>query len=401
MLKVAMIGAGGYAYQLMQRMWTLPEKYELVAVCSNPARKSEGKDACIAKGIDIFPDPDALIEAVKGKADVIFVPTPIHTHKDLGIKCIDAGFDIFIEKPPVATIQDLDELDAYATEKGKRVAVMFQSFYTTVMKDMKKIIVSGKLGKVKRVTGVAGWVRTDAYFFRGGWAGKLKTDGQWILDGTINNPLAHMLSNEMYLACAEDGKIAEPVEVTGELYHGHDIPSEDTSSLRMMTTDGVEVIFNASLCSDGNFGPNIVVECEKGKINFDDFNKAKITYEDGTVEDILDETEQRVYMLSCLHDSYVNGTEFDCSLAMSRPFTVAVNATFESSGKVHAIGAEHVERSDFEDTVKTVINSIDELLMKAHNSGKLFSEIGIEWAVASKPFKTEGYKKFPTTDFVC
>ena len=71
------------------------------------------------------------------KVDVIFVPTPIHTHKDFAIKCIDAGFDVFLEKPPVATIQELDELEAYATAKGKRVAVMFQSFYTTIMKEMK------------------------------------------------------------------------------------------------------------------------------------------------------------------------------------------------------------------------------------------------------------------------
>ena len=43
MLKVAMIGAGGYAYELIKRMWTIPEKYELVAVTSNPTRKSAGK----------------------------------------------------------------------------------------------------------------------------------------------------------------------------------------------------------------------------------------------------------------------------------------------------------------------------------------------------------------------
>ena len=399
MLKVAMIGAGGYAYELIKRMWTIPEKYELVAVTSNPTRKDAGKAACAEKGVEVYPDADAMLEAVAGRVDVIFVPTPIHTHKDLAIKCLDAGFDVFLEKPPVATIQELDELDAYATTKGKRIAVMFQSFYTTIMHEMKEIIVSGKLGKVKRVRGIAAWIRTDEYFARD-WAGKLKTNGDWVLDGTINNPLAHMLSNELNLACMEAGKIAEPAEVTAELYHGHDIESEDTSSLRVITTDGVEVIFNASLCPNGNVDPIVVVECENGKIEYVNFNKAEITFADGSKQQIVDDMEQRTYMMERLHDSYVSGEEFDCSLAMTRPFTVTVNAAFDSCGKTHPIAAEHLERSELGDTVKTVIKPIDELLAVAHSSGKLLSEVGAEWAVASKPFKVENYTKFPSTDFV-
>ena len=398
MLKVAMIGAGGYAFELIKRMWERPEMYELVAVTSNPARESIGKTTCIEKGIDVYPDADTMLEAMKGKADVIFVPTPIHTHKDLAIKCFDAGFDVFLEKPPVATIQELDELDAYAKTKGKRIAVMFQSFFTSIMHEMKEIIVSGKLGKVKRVRGVAAWVRLDTYFARG-WAGKLMADGHWVLDGTINNPLAHMLSNELNLACTEAGKIAEPAEVTAELYHGHEIESEDTSSLRIMTTDGVEVIFNASLCPDTAVDPIVVVECENGTIEYVNFNKAEITFADGTKQNIHDESEQRTYMLERLHDAYVSGEEFDCSLEMTRPFTVTVNAAFDSCGKTHPIAAEHIVRSDFDDTIKTVIKPIDELLATAHENGKLFSEVGAPWAIASKPLKIENYTKFPSTDF--
>ena len=64
MLKVAMIGAGGYAYELIKRMWTIPEKYELVAVTSNPTWKSAGKAACTEKGVEVYPDA-TMLEAVK------------------------------------------------------------------------------------------------------------------------------------------------------------------------------------------------------------------------------------------------------------------------------------------------------------------------------------------------
>ena len=127
---------------------------------------------------------------------------------------------------------------------------------------------------------MAGWLRTDSYFNRAGWAGRLKVNGSWVLDGTINNPLAHMLANQLYFASSEPGKMAEPATVQAELYCGHDIQSEDTSSVRIITTDDVEIIFNATLCSDNEVGPIITTQCEKATIEYADFNKAQITYND-------------------------------------------------------------------------------------------------------------------------
>jgi predicted dehydrogenase len=396
MLKVAMIGAGGYAYELIKRMWKIPDKYKLIAVSSSLERQSVGKSACIAKGVEIYPNPDALLDSVKGRADVIFVPTPIHTHKSLSIKCIDAGFDVFLEKPPVATIQDIDELDTYAKSRGKRIAVMFQSLYTSIMIELKKLIVAGELGKVKRIRGVAAWPRLEDYFGRNSWAGKLNVNDDWILDGTINNPLAHQLSNELYLASSKSNRMAEPVTVTAELYHGHDIQSEDTSSLRIITDEGVEVIFNASLCSSETIDPTVVVECERGMIEYSNFNRAVITFNNGVSQKIVDDTEQRIYMLESLFDSYISNKEFACCLGKCRPFTLAVNAAFESCGKPHGIAREEIEKIEQGDNIKKVIKGIDGLLNSAHKQGKLFSEIGTKWSVASKAFCTEDYTKFPS-----
>ena len=394
MLKVAMIGAGGYAYELIKRMWTLPDKYELVAVTSNPNRKSAGKTACGDKGIEVYPDPDAMLEAVKGKVDVVFVPTPIHTHKELSMKCIDAGFDVFLEKPPVVTVQELDELDAYAKKHGKCVAVMFQSLYTSILTQLKNIVVNGDLGKVKRVRGVAAWPRMDDYFGRSGWAGKLKVNGDWVLDGTINNPLAHLLCNQLYLASSKEGKLADPATVTAELYSGHDIKSEDTSSLRIITTDGVEVIFNATLCPENSIEPTVMVDCENGSIGYYNFNKAVVIGSDGKKEYINDETEQRTYMLERLYDSYMSDKSFNCSLETCRPFTVSVNAAFESCGKINSIPLTHILRYEQGDTVKTVIRNIDSILKVAYENSQLFSETALEWVKQSVTIDTANYKEF-------
>jgi predicted dehydrogenase len=401
MIKLAMVGAGGYAYELIKRICDLPDKIELVAVTSNPKRKSSGRSFCQSKGIPIYDDADQMIKNIKGIADVIFIPVPIHKHFSFATKCIDAGFDIFLEKPPVATIQDLDELTKYVSKRGKRVPVAFQYLYSTIIQELKKRIVEGRYGKVKRVRGMAGWPRFDTYYTRSEWAGKLHINGEWILDGTINNPLAHMLSDELYLASMKPGQMAEPVSVQAELYHGHDIESEDTSSLRVITDKGVEILFNASLCSDAKMDPSVIVECEKARIDYVGFCKATITLETGEVEHITDDNEKRINMLTKLAEHYENGTPYPVSLETCRPFTLVVNGAFESCGYPHSIGKEYLschEQSDPKgDTIKTVIKGIDHVLRKAHEDGKLFSEVGAAWAKKSGKFDLRGYKKFPTT----
>jgi predicted dehydrogenase len=399
MIKLAMVGAGGYAYELIKRIVDLPDKIKLVAVTSNPKRKSSGRSYCLSKGIPIYDDVDQLIEKVKGQADVIFIPSPIHTHFNLARKCIDAGFDIFLEKPPVATIQDLDELTKYASTHGRMVPVAFQYLYSSIIQQLKKRIVEGRYGRVKRVRGMAGWPRFDTYYHRTEWAGKLHVDGQWVLDGTINNPLAHMLSDELYLASAKAGEMAKPVSVQAELYHGHDIESEDTSSLRIMTDKGVEILFNASLCSDAKIDPSIIIECEKAKIEYVGFSKAKIILEDGSIDAIDDQSDKRINMLTKMAEHYECRTPYPVSLETCRPFTLAVNGAFESCGYPHSIDKKYLsfhEQSDSNgDTIKTVIKDIDHVLRVAHENGQLFSEVGAPWAKKSASFDLRDYKKFP------
>jgi predicted dehydrogenase len=401
MIKLAMVGAGGYAYELIKRIWDLPDKIKLVAVTSNPTRKSSGRSFCQSKGIPIYDDTDQMIKNVKGIADVIYIPAPIHKHFSLTTKCMDAGFDIFLEKPPVATIQDLDELTRHALKRGKRVPVAFQYLYSEIIQELKKRIVEGRYGKIKRVRGMAGWPRFDTYYNRSEWAGKLRINGEWILDGTINNPLAHMLSDELYLASMKPGAMAEPVSVQAELYHGHDIESEDTSSLRIITDKGVEILFNASLCSDAKIDPSIIIECEKARIEYVGFCKATITLENGEVDHITDDNEKRINMLVKLAEHYESGSPYPVTLETCRPFTLVVNGAFESCGYPHSIGREYLscrEQNDPKgDTIKTVIKDIDHVLRVAHEKGILFSEVGAPWAKKSGSFDLRGYKKFPTT----
>jgi len=393
MVKLAMIGADGYAYELIKRVWKIPEKIDFMGASTMPTRKSLGKRKCQEKGIPVYDEVDQLLEAMQGRADVIFVPTPIHTHYHLTRQCIEAGFDVWLEKPPVATIQELDGLIDLSSKHNKTIPVAFQYLYSTIMQELKTRIVRGEFGQVQQVRGMAGWPRDDSYYARE-WAGQISANGDWVLDGTINNPLAHLLTNELYLASMEPGAFAEPTTVEAELYHGHDIVSEDTSSVRIETRDGPEVIFNASLCSNTEINPVTTVECEQATIEYTNFNMASIAWHDGRREKTTDDSEQRVHMLSKLAEGYERGGEYAVTVETCRPFTVAVNAAFESCGMPHDVDAKYIDRFEHGDSVKTVIRGIDHVLEVAHANGRLYSEMGVLWARPSKKMGAVDYTCF-------
>ena len=393
-----MIGAGGYAFELIKLIWMIPETIEIVGVSSNPNCDDAGKKSCLEKGIPVYDTVDALLENVHGKADVIYVATPIYSHYDLTKQCLESGFAVWLEKPPVATIQELDGLIALSGKHGKKISVGFQYLYTTIVQALKSRIVSGEFGKVSCVKGMAGWPRDDAYYSRSNWAGKIKIDGKWVLDGTINNPLSHMLSCQLYLASPRAGTLAELATMEAELYHGHNIESEDTSSLRIITENGVEVILLTSLCSKDEMNPAITVVCEKATIALENFNVATITWHDGQTEKIIDDSEQRIHMLKKLAEGLGNGGDYAATVETCRPFTIAVNSAFDSCGLPHKIESKFIDRFEHGNSVKTEIKGIDDVLITAYGSGKLFSELGVPWAKPSEKISVKDYNCF-TGDF--
>ncbi|MEM2970618.1 MAG: Gfo/Idh/MocA family oxidoreductase, partial [Candidatus Bathyarchaeia archaeon] len=147
------------------------------------------------------------------------------------IETLENGYNLIVEKPPAATIQDLDEMLEAERKSGKFCAVGFQFLYMKTVRKLKEYICDGKLGEIEKVLVKGKWKRQDSYYERTPWAGKFIYNGQYVLDGTINNPLAHFLMNSLYFASRKRGEADNPKLVRAELYRGHQIEGEDTSCL--------------------------------------------------------------------------------------------------------------------------------------------------------------------------
>ncbi len=375
---LGIIGCEGYAYQLIQRLWSLPNCATLVAATSLTPDSPEAR-ACRGRGVPVFGSVDELLAFAPGRAMAIINATPIHVHRPLTIRCLEAGFPVWLEKPPVATLDELDELLAVSASTGQPVSVGFNSLYGSEVQRLKAELVAGKYGRVRRVRSIGAWHRTDAYYARSTWAGRLRIGHCWIYDGTINNPFAHLLCNGLYFAARKHHSLAEPASVEARLWHGHDVESEDTSSLRIVTTDGVEILSHFTLCPEEEIVPSTVIDCDGATITLHDFHTVDIKWSAGPREVRESVRENRLEMLETLTRQLSDATETPrCPLALTRPFTQVVNLAFKqvlasNGGTIPAVPPEFIERFPHEKSTGTRIHGINASLLAAHGRGELLA----------------------------
>ncbi len=397
-IKVAAIGTEGYAYSQLERILSLAAHYELVGVCGEPLRRERGYPLCLKHGIPVFDSSEELLgHAKENQVEAVFIFTGIDSHYTYACQCLKAGFEVFLEKPPVPTIQQLDDLTTLEGRTGRRIAVLFQYLYSRIVQQLKQRIVSGEFGKTLRVRSLAAWQRPDDYFRRTNWCGVVKTArGEWVLDGTLNNPLAHVLSNSLYLASMEPEAMATPLVIQAELYKVHDIESEDTSSTRILCENGCVITNNATLCSESEVRSETIVECEKAVIRYLNFNTAQIVFRDGRPAELIEDlADHRLHMLEDVAVSFKSGLRYKVPLRICRPFTLCVNGAFDSSGQANPIDHEHVIKDRREGLEMTLIRDITPIMQQAHLNSQLLSEAKIPWAKSGRLIHMKEYNRFP------
>ena len=349
----------------------------------------------VGKGAKYYKDYDVMLDNHRD-LNFVVIATPIPLHKPMAVNALRKGFNVLLEKPPAVTIQDIDEIIKASQESGQLCAVDFQNTSHRSFLQLNEIAEQGKLGNIRRVVGVGMWKRTDDYYERTSWAGKLVHNGHYVLDGTINNPLAHLLNNCLIVAGRGDAKKAVPKEVQAELYKGHRIEGEDTTCVRIRTENAVEVLFYATLCYTTNDTPYIIVYGDKGKAMWTYDNDLNVEYKDGEKESFSYESEPLIENMYYNLIDVIQGrtSKVLSSIEDCRSFMLASNGAFESSRDTIKIPDEYITRKEEGSTVATYIDDIEEIIKRASQSGKLFSELCVEWAVSTKLFSLDGYREF-------
>lgn len=399
-VNLAMIGCEGYAGVLADLLDDVSDMCRLVAVATfypdaNSARRLQ------AKGVVVYASADEMITALSpDECAAIIVPTGIDSHYAYAAQAVQCGFHVLLEKPPVAVIQDLDRLIDLQNKSGKYIAVNFQYLFSPMTQMLKHRLQTGEFGEVRKICGRALWHRPESYFVRSGWSGKIRVENRWVLDGTIGNPLAHLLAEILYLASPGDG-MAKPLCIQAELYRANAIDSEDTSCLRMETETGALIFCCASLCSKTENPVFCKIETENATICLVDYCQLEIQWADGRIETENvpggDVHRDRRMMLRAVAENLSAEKRPLVTVEECRPYMQAWNGAFESFGLPAAVAEEFIDSEDgLEGGTVRCIRGLGELSQRAFREQKLFSELSVAWSKPGHRIELAGYSYFPT-----
>ncbi len=397
--QVLLIGAGGFGLSHLRELTRLEDEGVLRLAAVSDVRLSDNAAALLeGRSARSYVDYREMLASERA-ADFVIVSTPIQLHAPMARDAMEAGHHVLLEKPPAATIQDVDAILETSRRTGKLCAVNFFAPSGAALERISEAIAAGSIGAVQNIKGISLLKRASAYFARTPWAGKLRANGNVILDGAFHNPAAHLLYSMLRLAVltgGADGRAAEPRRVTAELYHANPIQSDDTTSMRIEMSDGMTLCFYVTLCAKDVETQRIRIEGTDGAIEWN--YKNEVTVWSGGRTEIYEcsmggNLELRYRnLIRAIGGSDV---DLDVSIASARLFTLAASGAFESAERIRTVPGAFVRRSADADEPGAYIEDIEATTKEAFAAGKLYSEIGAPWAVPSTPFELEGYRFFP------
>jgi len=237
---------------------------ELTAVC-DPALDAHEDQVRQLKGdgVTAYDTYEQLLD--HDGIEAVWLPLPIDLHRGFTERALAAGKAVMVEKPVAGSLQDVDAMIAARDEAGLPVAVGFHDIYARTTAALKRQLLDGEFGEVRRATVYACWPRGDVYFNRSTWAGKRQRNGVWVMDSPANNALAHYIALSLFLLGPEPDRSADAVEVAAELYRAGPIETFDTCSLKITLANGVELIVLFTHACTETLHPNIVIEGADGK----------------------------------------------------------------------------------------------------------------------------------------
>ena len=158
-IKLAAVGIMGKGYS----DWTPMLKsglVEIVALCDADATQRDAAAAAIKRdGIpfDVYSVPfytdyrKLLDDAGALGIEAMTISTPDHVHAPVAIRAMQMGIHVFVQKPLVRTLWELDYFNRTAKENGVIVQMGNQGSSLDSMRRCMEVIQSGILGEVKEV----------------------------------------------------------------------------------------------------------------------------------------------------------------------------------------------------------------------------------------------------------
>jgi len=151
-IRAAFFGCGARAHELMEAMMAHPQ-FEIAAVSdAYKGRIERAQDRIRARRGAAPRVLKDYREALADKSiDAVVVATPDHWHKQMVVEALEAGKDVYCEKPLTYRSSEGLEIIAAAKRTARIVQVGSQGMSSMTQNHARELIQAGKLGKVTMI----------------------------------------------------------------------------------------------------------------------------------------------------------------------------------------------------------------------------------------------------------
>jgi predicted dehydrogenase len=391
-IRIGIIGMGGFAgwhHDVIQQLET-EGQCKLVCTCDpDPGAFMDKMHnwEFTRRGVLVFDNYHDMLNTCASQLDLVTIPTPVPLHAEMHRACIEHGLAVYLEKPPTLDYAEMDAM--LAVEAGARLQtnVGFNYIVEQPRQALKRRIVQGEFGRVRKVSLSGLWARSREYFHRNNWAARLLLDGKPVLDSCMGNAMAHFTHNVLFWAGQQDMFSWSPVrQVRAELYRAHAIQGVDTFFIIAQTDDDVILQLALTHAYDGPYYHPEQVECDEATITYFTGDHYEIHFRNGATE------FQNVPAVTlrenlAAHLAYLRGDGLPrpmTRLVDSRPFVHLNDMAYLASGKIATIPDQyvHISHSAEEQGQLVGIQDIALIAKRFLSTGEFPSEQQVPWAHA-------------------
>ena len=170
------------------------------------ARSTLGEDVAIVDTVEQL--------LAEHEVDAVMILTPDFAHAEVALKTLEAGIPTFCEKPMAITVEDADAMLALAKEKRARLYIGHNMRHMPVIRQLKAIIDSGRIGRVRAI-----WCRHFVgaggdFYFKDWHAERAKSTSLLLQKGAHDLDVIHWLAGGYTRRVSGIGDLAVYGDVT-------------------------------------------------------------------------------------------------------------------------------------------------------------------------------------------
>ena len=162
-IRWGILGAAKFAREHMGPAIHLANGSQLSAIATRNLEKAAPFEA-LAPGLTVFDSYDALLSSAE--IDAVYIPLPNAMHVEWGLKALEAGKHVLIEKPVAMKADEIDALIAKRDQTGLLAAEAYMIVHHPQWLRAREIVRSGVLGELRHITAAFSFNNRDAQNIR-------------------------------------------------------------------------------------------------------------------------------------------------------------------------------------------------------------------------------------------